>query len=70
MKKDYQTGWYGRASEHGRRAISTKYTHVVKDGRPICGYRPHPTMQFQFCAGYLCLEYVNCPTCLEKAKAL
>jgi hypothetical protein len=69
MRDEYSVGWYGRAKEAGHRAASTRHVHAVKDGKPVCGYEPHPTMRFQFCAGRLHLSYVSCPGCLRKVAS-
>lgn len=61
------TGYFGRASSKGVRAISTK-THVVEGHKPICGYRPHSTMLFQWCAPGIQLSYVECPKCKVLAQ--
>ena len=46
-------------------------THIVKEGKVLCGYRPHKTMEFNWCAGIDRLEYLECDKCkmkLEKIK--
>jgi hypothetical protein len=65
----YRTGYFGRPSDNG---LSAKWTfvHVVKDGKPICGYKPHPTMSFQFNADYIKYDYIECKKCKEKANKL
>ena len=65
-----KTGYFGRATENGHRAMATK-VHVVDDfGKPICGYKPHKTMQFQWCAMGVRLPYVECPKCKTKGERL
>lgn len=58
----YQTGYFARAHENGHSAKSTK-VHVVKNGKAVCGYRPHETMQFCWNANGIYLGYVDCPKC-------
>lgn len=58
----YNTGYYARASAEYGRARSTKH-HIVEKGKPICGFRPHPTMAFQYnCAG-IRIEWIDCKKC-------
>jgi len=59
------TGWYGRPTENGLPARVTKYVHFILNGRPVCGYKPHPTMQLQWCASGRILRYIDCPKCLK-----
>jgi len=63
------TGWYGRATENDHRAMFTM-VHFVEDGKPICGYRPHKTMIFQFCASGFYDNYVECPACRRKKEKM
>ena len=60
--KIYQTGWYGRAHQNNQSAISTN-VHITIDGKPACGYKPHPTMQFQWCANQIIFGYIECTKC-------
>jgi len=66
QKKAYRasTGYFARATENGHRAKSTK-VHLVQGGQGLCGYVPHPTMRFQFCAAFPVLAYVECPKCKQ-----
>tara|TARA_Y100000034_G_scaffold123484_1_gene170298 strand:+ start:414 stop:641 length:228 start_codon:yes stop_codon:yes gene_type:complete len=58
-----RTGYFARASGEGGREISTN-VHVTHDNdKPICGYKPHPTLRFQWCANRLVLHYVECVKC-------
>ena len=57
------TGWYGRPSVGKQQARVTRYTHYVTASGPVCGYKPHPTMKFQFCAHGIHLDYIDCPGC-------
>ena len=62
----FSTGWFGRASEQGHSAKSTK-VHLLVNGKPVCGYKPHKTMQFQWCASSIMNSYIECSECKEKA---
>lgn len=64
----FQTGYFARASQNGLTAKSTK-VHVVENGKPVCGYRPHKTMQFCWTANGIYLRYVDCPKCKAKCVA-
>jgi hypothetical protein len=57
-----KTGYYARASEDGHRASQSK-AHIVLEGNPVCGYKPHKTMQFCWCANGVVEEYVDCVKC-------
>lgn len=58
------TGWYGIP---GSERPGTK-VHVVRDSRPLCGYRPAKSMEFQFCSWGV--RYVECDRCRERAERL
>lgn len=60
----FSTGWYGRATEHGHSAKSTK-VHLLVNGKPVCGYKPHKTMQFQWCS--YSTMYIECDECKKRA---
>ena len=47
MTGQYVLGWFGIPGAPER--FSTK-THIVKDGRPVCGARLGPTQEFQWCS--------------------
>ncbi len=59
------TGYYGRASGEGGRALSTK-SHAQENGKNLCGYRPHDTLIFQWCAADWVLNYIDCVGCRAK----
>ncbi len=44
----------------------TTLVHIVDNGRPICGSRVGPDQQFQWCAGGVRLEYVECARCIKR----
>jgi len=63
-----RTGYFARATENrrGYHQHSAKHTkvHILKsNGVCLCGYRPHKTMSFQWCANGIVLEYVECDRC-------
>jgi hypothetical protein len=66
-KVNIQTGYFARARQNGQSAQLSK-VHFVKNGRGVCGYRPHETMQFQFNRSYPCLKYVECQKCKDELK--
>ena len=58
----YSTGYF--ANERNNRSG----VHIIQDGLPLCGYKPTPSMQYQFCVNYVCLSYVTCKKCLDRFK--
>ena len=58
------TGWFGRASKKGQKGCHTK-VHYTRDGKPVCGHKPHKTMQFQFCAHGFQYTWVECKGCRD-----
>ena len=58
-----KTGYFGRATEKGYNAKSTQVHIVNGEGVSICGYKPHKTMEFQWCATFAYLPYVECKKC-------
>jgi len=57
------TGYFGRPSEHGQKAMCTKVHYVKQDGTVACGYTPHPSMKFQWCANAIHWDYIECAGC-------
>lgn len=57
----YQTGWFGIPGRLGGK------THVLKNGKPLCGLHPHPAAEFQRCASEIVLQYIECRRCKERA---
>lgn len=41
--------------------------HVVHEGSPICGSPIGKDMEYQWCAGYIKLDYIECEKCKIKA---
>ncbi len=62
---NYQLGWYGIA---GAERHSTK-THIVTDGKPICGSRMRPEMEFQWCSNHPFLYEPECRRCVTVASS-
>lgn len=61
-----RTGYFARATEDKHKAKHTQ-VHIVKsNGLCLCGYRPHKTMQFQWCANGVVLNYVECNRCGDR----
>lgn len=70
QKRTYKvsTGYFARASEGGKKAVHTK-VHLVSGRTALCGYMPHPSMSFQWCASSAILDYVECKACTDKYMA-
>ena len=58
-------GWFGRCFNYHHKSLSTK-THIVNNGKVLCGYKPHKTLKFQWCASLESLEYLECERCKTK----
>jgi hypothetical protein len=60
------TGYYGIPGRYGGQV------HVVRDGKPLCGLRPHPKAEFQWCCHGFNLSYVEleCRRCHDRATRL
>lgn len=67
IKNAIHTGFYARANQNGLTAKYTK-THLVCDGKPLCGYVPHKTMEFQMNAMHIHLPYLECKKCEDALK--
>jgi len=52
-------GYFARTFNKNHKSLSTK-THIVHDDKILCGYKPHKSMQFQWCASVNSLEYLEC----------
>lgn len=57
-------GWFGIPGRNGGRV------HVVRNGKLLCGEKPHPKAEYFQNAPYLLFEYVECLRCKERAKRL
>jgi len=60
-----QVGYFARAHEDGHDARWTK-THFLVDGKPICGYKPHPTMLLYPCAYEWDTMRPECKKCAQR----
>lgn len=60
-----QTGYFARATEKGHKNKST-ISHLLKDGKVLCGYKPHKTMQFLWCSTGAKMSHVECNKCKNK----
>ena len=58
------------AKERGLVGKSHTQTHALKDGKALCGYKPAKTMQYQWCANFAYIDYVECKNCKEKLQKL
>jgi len=61
-------GYFSRAFNKDHKSLSTK-THIIDNDKILCGYKPHKTMQFQWCiigVGVDRLDVVECDKCKEK----
>jgi len=67
MKQILFTGYFARATENKHGARHTQ-VHILKsNGVCLCGYRPHRTMKFQWCAYSAVVNYVECERCVNRA---
>jgi len=64
-----RTGYWARAHEDRHDTRTTK-VHIEKDDKGLCGYIPHKTMKFQWCAMDVYLPYVECKKCKEKYQRI
>jgi hypothetical protein len=63
MEDNYEIGYY--ANEH-RGGV----THLIKNGKPVCGYNHANCFHFQQCAKFIYLNILECKRCLAKAKKI
>jgi len=61
-------GYYAKEGNHKGRNWSG--THIVEDGKPICGYKPHNSMKFQWCSNNNHSFSVECKACTKKLKQI
>lgn len=66
--KRCETGYFARATgepERGMKQVVTGVHIIDAETRlPICGYKPHKTLRFHFCAAFVHRPYVECPKCI------
>lgn len=62
-----RTGYFARARSATHDARFTK-VHLFdgEKGQCLCGYKPHPTMAFQWCYNGIMVSSVECNACKEK----
>ena len=62
-----KTGYFARPPIRRVRRACSSEVHLVdsETGKPICGYKPHSSMEYHFCAADAHLPYIKCKKCLE-----
>lgn len=63
---EYATGWFGIPGSKG----SGGRVHIVRDGKPLCGERPHHCAVFQCNANGIAMDMVECRRCKERGKVI
>jgi len=63
----FRTGYYGIPGGPGCR--NTK-VHLVFRGKPLCGCKLSKEMEFQWCANFVHLPYVECENCKRLFRIL
>lgn len=58
------TGYWGISGRYGGKV------HVERDGTPLCGRKPHPKAEYQWCSNGINLAMLECPRCRDRAEAL
>ena len=61
-------GYFSRAFNKDHKSFSTK-THIVDNGKVLCGYKPHKTLEFLWCKIGIdvgSLDYLECNKCKER----
>lgn len=61
--KEVTTGFFAD-EKHGTKV------HLVSNRKPICGVAVGKKMQYQWCANFAKLDYVECERCKKKYKTL
>lgn len=62
-------GWFGRCFNKDHKSLSTK-THVVIKDKVLCGYKPHKTLEFNWCSTNNSMMYLECNKCKIKLKKM
>lgn len=66
FKQNMSTGYFGVPGTE-----RTTNAHVRKnDGQCLCGYTPHPSYEYQWCAHGIQEDYVECKKCKDKIISL
>lgn len=59
------TGYFARAKQNGLKSMYT-FVHFVDDKNgPICGYKPHESLQYMKCSSFIHMPYIECKKCKE-----
>ena len=58
------TGYYARPTVGKNKAVHTQ-VHFVNKFFPVCGYKPHKTMSYQWCANGAHWHYLECEKCKD-----
>jgi len=63
-----ETGYFARPTYKGVIAARSRYVHFFDHEKQkcLCGYKPHKTMNFQFCSDDAYDSYCNCPRCKKE----
>lgn len=64
------TGYFGRPSISGKQSGKWTKVHITCNGKPLCGYRPHKTMSFQWNSSGINLGYTECDKCKELGREI
>ena len=65
-----KTGYFARPFNYYHKSKTTMVHIVDNDNKPICGYKPHRTMKFQWCSLSVYLIYVECKKCKKEFRLL
>lgn len=66
----YATGYFARAGKPDNAMAKATKVHALKNGKAMCGYRPHKTMSFQWNSNGLVYGYIDCPSCKKLAAEI
>jgi hypothetical protein len=63
-------GYFARATTLQHKAVATQ-THVVLQGKCLCGYKPHKTLRFQWNSmqDMTPIVYIECKKCRDRVWA-
>lgn len=67
MRLANSVGYFGRLDAQHREHVTA--VHLVVDGRPACGARPGPKMDFYWCGPPSEWGYVSCDRCKARRGA-
>ena len=68
----YSTGWFGYPHISGVMYARWTLVHAIHfpSGKPICGSKLGPRMEFQWCSWGIKMEYIECKRCCKKAEEI